>query len=260
MGKLVIIFFILLSSSNLVAFEGKVHTVNRNKVMVATMDSSKIRVGILLYVIQDHEEIGIGRATAIFHSKVEMNLIKGYAANECIVTDKEPAKENQINSNEAHKALIEAAKSGNLASAKIAINAGAGVNAPANDGRTALMYASQNGHIEIVRLLIAAGADVNAKEISGRSALFLSASDSGSVDTIRYLIEAGAEVNATDNYGLTALIISAQNGRTEIVRLLIEKHADVNAKTRIGMTAQKHALANRHAEVFKLLRAAGAIE
>jgi ankyrin repeat protein len=53
---------------------------------------------------------------------------------------------------------MNAAFTGNVDMVKMLLEAGAEVNAKADNGWTALILAKRNGHAEIVRLLIEAGA------------------------------------------------------------------------------------------------------
>lgn len=62
-------------------------------------------------------------------------------------------------------AMLEAALNGSWAGVKLALEAGADVNAKrASSGWTALISAAFGGHAEIAKLLLDADADVNAKE------------------------------------------------------------------------------------------------
>src|SRR5262245_8148474 len=66
-------------------------------------------------------------------------------------------------------AIHDAAKKGDVAGIKAALEAGADVNAEDDQGRqaTALYYAAVEGHLEAVQLLIARGADVNHGALIG---------------------------------------------------------------------------------------------
>lgn len=111
---------------------------------------------------------------------------------------------------------------------EIVLGAGIDANTPTNYfGKTALMYAAQTGNIETARLLIAAGADVNARTDSHgagipffgcgelardrRSALMYAAENAGE-DLIQLLIEAGADTSAEDTQGNTFSWYLERNG------------------------------------------------
>ena len=72
---------------------------------------------------------------------------------------------------EADRALLEAAKDGNIKAVKQHLAAGADVNAKNSVGFTPLHYAAHGGQKEIAELLIAAEADVNAKDDDGTTPL-----------------------------------------------------------------------------------------
>ena len=72
---------------------------------------------------------------------------------------------------EADRALIKAAKEGNIEAVKQHLAAGTDVNAKNKYGSTPLHNAAGGGHKEIAELLIAKGGDVNAKDVDGETPL-----------------------------------------------------------------------------------------
>ena len=76
---------------------------------------------------------------------------------------------------EADRALIKAAKEGNIEAVKQHLAAGTDVNAKNKYGSTPLHYAAREGYKEIAELLIANGADVNAKYFDGPTPLHFAA-------------------------------------------------------------------------------------
>ena len=60
--------------------------------------------------------------------------------------------------------LYEAARKGDAAEVKAALDKGADVNAKFRYGATALFKAAERGNTEVVKLLIERGADVNVKD------------------------------------------------------------------------------------------------
>ena len=72
---------------------------------------------------------------------------------------------------EADRALLDAAKKGNIETVKQHLADGADVNAKSKFGRTPLHHAAVDGRKEIAELLIAQGADVNEKIADGYTPL-----------------------------------------------------------------------------------------
>jgi len=115
------------------------------------------------------------------------------------------------------KAVLDAAKTGNIESIKQYLASGADVNAEVGDGLTLLFIPAFGGHTEITELIIAEGADVNAKDKIGMTPLH------GAVvldrkETVELLIANGAAVNAKTVKRETPLDWAVPNG--EIANLL----------------------------------------
>ena len=72
---------------------------------------------------------------------------------------------------EADRALMTAARDGNIEVVKQHLAAGTDVNAKTGSGWTPLHYAAREGHKEITDLLLTNGADVNAKNDEGGTPL-----------------------------------------------------------------------------------------
>lgn len=82
---------------------------------------------------------------------------------------------------------------------------------PSPGGFTALMFAARSGDVESVRLLLDAGADVNAATAEDGNALVI-ASASGHEQAALLLLEHGANPNVADDNGVTALHFAFYNG------------------------------------------------
>jgi hypothetical protein len=167
----------------------------------------------------------------------------------CATTRQERAASDSVNSNEE---LLQAAVSGNIDEVRRMIEAGADVNARAEQGVTALMLAAYGGYTRVARLLIEAGADLDLLANNGCTALMWAAL-SGRSEVARVLIDAGANVDVSQNDGVTALMLAALEGHSEVIRLLIEAGADPNATNKQGKTALMIAEAEGHSQVSELL-------
>ena len=95
-------------------------------------------------------------------------------------------------------------------------------------GSTALMFAAQTGSVESARLLLAAGANANDAAGDGKSALSMAAF-SGHTDVATLLLSAGADPNAA-GAGYTALHAAALRGDIALVKTLLEQGANPNAR------------------------------
>ncbi len=163
---------------------------------------------------------------------------------------------------DADRALIDAARAGDMARVEALIKQGASVNAVDGRRQTALIAAAYGGHVEIARRLIAAGAPVNAEGDTPNGALMI-ACVRGNVALARILVAAGADVNASNQYGGNCIIPAAERGHVEIVREMLKTKINVNHVNRLGWTALLEAVilgtgGPAHVEIVRLLIAGGA--
>jgi len=82
-----------------------------------------------------------------------------------------------------------------------------------------LIDACRSGQLASVEQLIAAGANVDTQDDAGKTALMISAWWSHA-KTVTALIAAGANVDAHDHDGNTALMLAAREGNTESILAL----------------------------------------
>ena len=158
----------------------------------------------------------------------------------------------------ANTTLLEAAESGDRATAMRLLGQGANPNVMSADGATAVMYAAANDDLDLVRALIKAGANVKLKNRFGTSAL-TEAAIIGSAPVIDALLKAGADPNTKNPEGETPLMAVARSGKLEAARRLLDAGADVNAKEDWGgQSALMWAAAQSQAEMVKLLASRGA--
>lgn len=128
-----------------------------------------------------------------------------------------------------HKAILKAAKSGDLASIKMLLELDASLlGARDKDGSTPLHCAVWKGHQAAVELMLERGADVNAQ-------------------------------NQNDHWGTTPLHAAAHANQAAIAKMLIERGADVNARDLAGKTPLHHTTFHKAKAVAKVLEGHGAV-
>ena len=154
--------------------------------------------------------------------------------------------------------LIDAIKTGNVASVRALLKQRVDVNAALPDGTTALHWAVETNASEVARLLIAAGAKANAANRYGVTPLTLAATKGNAV-IVEALLKAGADPNVTVGEGETILMTAARAGNVETIKALVARGADVNAAEQWqGETALMYAAIENHADAVKLLVELGA--
>ena len=105
-------------------------------------------------------------------------------------------------------------------------------------GSTALLFAARSGDVDSARLLLAAGADVNEALPDGTSALVLAAhSGHGAVASL--LLEKGANLDAAA-IGYTALHAAVLRGDLNTVKALIAHKANINAAITKGTPVRRN--------------------
>lgn len=156
-----------------------------------------------------------------------------------------------------NQALLDAARSGDLAALETALADGATPDACDEAGETALMLAAQHGHTALVKRLIVAGVDVNAASPQGWTALARAAYNGetgrGYADVVEVLADAGANLDARIFFGITPLMLAAGGGDASVVELLINRGADVLAANEGGRTARMMANDRFYVDVINLL-------
>ncbi|HEX8149494.1 MAG TPA: ankyrin repeat domain-containing protein [Pyrinomonadaceae bacterium] len=146
--------------------------------------------------------------------------------------------------------LYEAARKGDVAEVKAALDKGADVNAKFRYGATALFKAAERGHTEVAKLLIERGVDVTVKDtFYGATALYW-ATDKGHTGVVRAILAKSAE-GAGD-----VLLSGVRSGNAEMVSAALEA-GKIPAET---LTAALVAAGSdaKMAPVAEMLRKAGA--
>jgi ankyrin len=105
-------------------------------------------------------------------------------------------------------------------------------------GSTALLFAARSGDVESARLLIAAGADVNDAMPDGASALVVAA-HSGHERAAALLLDTGADPNA-DAVGYTALHAAVLRSDLDLVQSLLVHKARPDARITKGTPVRRN--------------------
>ena len=98
-------------------------------------------------------------------------------------------------------------------------------------GDTALLFAARSGDLASARLLVSSGANVNDADAWGVSATVLAA-HSGFTALVEFLLERGADPNAAAA-GFTALHAAIMRRDTRMAAALLTKGADANAPVKV---------------------------
>lgn len=150
---------------------------------------------------------------------------------------------------DAEEAFWAAARKGDLAGVKSALEAGIPVDAKTRHGLTALFYAAQNGHLEVVKLLVDKGADVNIKDTFYGMTALARAVDQDRPAVVEFLLERGAKDRDQ------VLIGASGSGKADIVGPLLQK----GGFSEITMTqALQSAQRAKQTLIADLLKRAGA--
>ncbi len=158
----------------------------------------------------------------------------------------------------AETTLLDAAESGDRATALRLLAKGANPNAPGPDGTTPIMWAASNDDLDLVRALIKAGAGVKSKNQFGTSAL-TEAAIIGSAPVIDALLKAGADPNTRNPEGETPLMAVARTGKIDAAKRLLDAGADINAREGWGgQSALMWAAAQGQSEMVQFLASRGA--
>jgi ankyrin repeat protein len=162
--------------------------------------------------------------------------------------------------------LVYAARTGDIDSARVLLEAGANVNEVTRYGWSALLAATQNRNYELGKFLIEHGADVNLANKGGWTPLYLATDnrnleggdyptptpDMDDMEYIKLLLDAGADPNARmiestetrtvftnqwlNEEGATAFLRASQSGDVELMKLLLAHGADPHINTELGVT------------------------
>lgn len=134
---------------------------------------------------------------------------------------------------------------------------GASIRTQGKHGATVLMLAARNGDFALMKAALDGGVDVNARSQGGWTAL-MHVMRSRNKDMVRTLLRAGADVNAQDAWGRTPLMFAAHFKFRGGINLLLSHGADINARNKRGHTVL--AYTDEHPGLTRLLKEHGAKE
>ena len=151
---------------------------------------------------------------------------------------------------------------GQLNTAKILVDAGAGIDARGQYESTPLCCSVRRSREEMAKWLISVGADVNARNHAGSTPLFVAASWARP-GLAKLFLNAGADpdlVLAGDGPfgGYTALHWAAERGHAAVVRVLIAHGANTDIADARGETPLQRAEDNNQPETARILLDHGA--
>lgn len=152
--------------------------------------------------------------------------------------------------------LLDAARFGDVQSAREAIARGANIHAGDFNRHSSLYLACTHGHLPMADLLVEHGADVN--EVSGKrkQTLMHWAAEQGSFGIASFLLSNKANVNAQQADGSTPLLLAAKRGHHYLVQLLLKNDALLSPRNARHATARSAANRGGHHEIVKLIDAA----
>lgn len=157
--------------------------------------------------------------------------------------------------------LATSIRTGDLAAATEAIDAGTDVNARGADGFTPLMVASALGQAQAVALLLTAGADVLAVEPRMGATALHKAAQSGSADVLGLLLDHGAFVDQQSPVlGNTALMDAVLHKHADAVRLLLSRRARTTIRNHWQQSALDLAREDGLAAIVALIEARDAAD
>jgi ankyrin repeat protein len=116
-----------------------------------------------------------------------------------------------------------------------------------DEGTTPFMRAARSGDAATMRVLLAAGADPKLVTKDGNNALLFAAgigyrdkntrgSDAEALEALRLCMDQGLDLSQTNGKGETALHGAANRGSDLLVKFLVEHGAKLDARSKAGFT------------------------
>jgi ankyrin repeat protein len=116
-----------------------------------------------------------------------------------------------------------------------------------DEGTTPFMRAARSGDAATMRILLAAGADPKVTTKDGNTALLFAAgigyrdkqtqgTDAQALEAVKLCMDQGLDLSQTNNKGETALHGAANRGSDMLVKFLVEQGAKLDVKSKAGFT------------------------
>jgi ankyrin repeat protein len=157
--------------------------------------------------------------------------------------------------------LLLAVEYNHLQAAAALLDAGANINAQADNKDSPWLQAGALGRTEMLRLMIPRGPDLSLRNRFGGNAL-IPACERAHVDTVKLLLTTAIDVDHVNNLGWTCLleiVILGDGGprHVEVTKLVLAAGANPNISDKNGVTPLAHARSKGQREVARLIEAAG---
>lgn len=166
----------------------------------------------------------------------------------------------EIQEDDGHRPLHNAAESGNLSLVKYLVEEkGADIHATSQQGHTPLYEAVDEGNLPVVKYLVAKGAKLDIQDEDGATLLHGAASAQKNAKSVLvFLVNKGLSLETVDQHGNTPLHEAALNDNAEAVSYLLQKGLDVNAQDQGGITPLMNAASIGSLGIANLLLENGA--
>jgi ankyrin repeat protein len=179
------------------------------------------------------------------------------------VTDKGASPEETAFLQTAEGKYLAAALAGRLDEVKRALDSGVDVRARDKRRRfydnSALDHAARTDNVALAKLLLARGMDVNSQSKSGHTALHVAAG-LGSARVAEFLLQSKADPNLADGSRGAPLDVAVLQARPTMAKILLKYGADKGGPGRaspLKTLQMTGSLCNGHREIIRLLVASG---
>ena len=169
-------------------------------------------------MLNELPDINEALAGADGHTVLHIAVLTGEVEKVKVILERRPHLE-PLTSNKKYTPLHTAVIYDQGAVIEALLDAGANIEATAQNGLTSLHLAAMKGHAGATSVLLRRGASVHTTEVNGATALH-GAAYYGFMEVVRLLLENGADPDRKDQKGLCPRIIAANKGHSAILSLM----------------------------------------